>query len=79
MGLDILKRSLAPILPEAWELIDAEAARVLALDLAARKLVDFDGPHGIERAAVSTGRLEIFTDEPVPEVRVGLRRVQPLV
>jgi uncharacterized linocin/CFP29 family protein len=79
MSVDILKRSLAPILPEAWELIDAEAARVLTLDLAARKLVDFDGPHGIEHSAVSTGRLELFTERPVPEVSVGLRRVQPLL
>ncbi len=79
MSIDILKRPLAPILPEAWRLIDAEAARVLALDLAARKLVDFDGPHGIALSAVNTGRLELFADQPVPEVSAGLRRVQPLV
>ncbi len=79
MHLDILKRGLAPIVPEAWRLIDAEAARVLALDLAARKLVDFDGPHGIHLDAVSTGRLELFDEPLVPEVKVGLRRVQPLI
>jgi len=79
MAIDILKRTLAPILPEAWRLIDAEAARVLALDLAARKLVDFDGPHGILLSAVNTGRLTLFADHPVPEVSVGLRGVQPLV
>src|SRR3954465_12020009 len=76
---DVLKRELAPIVPEAWRLIDAEAARVLALNLAARKLVDFAGPHGLAFAAVSTGRLECFADAPVPEVAAGLRRVQPLV
>jgi uncharacterized linocin/CFP29 family protein len=79
MLLDILKRELAPILPEAWRLIDAEAARVLTLDLAARKLVDFDGPHGILLSSVNTGSLELFTEQPVPEVSAGLRRVQPLV
>ncbi len=79
MAVDLLKRSLAPILPEAWKLIDAEAARVLALDLAARKLVDFDGPHGILLAAVSTGGLELFAEQPVAEVSVGLRDVQPLL
>ena len=79
MPTDILKRDLAPIVPEAWELIDAEGRRVLTLDLCARKLVDFDGPHGIGLSAVSTGRLEIRDEHPVPEVSWGLRRVQPLL
>ena len=75
----LLKRSLAPIVPEAWKVIDAEARRVLRLDLAGRKLVDFCGPFGWKHAAVSTGRLELFEAEPVAGVSVGLRRVQPLV
>jgi uncharacterized linocin/CFP29 family protein len=79
MITDILRRDLAPIVDQAWALIDAEAQRVLALDLAARKLVDFDGPHGMAYAATSTGRLELFADPIVPEVCAGLRRVQPLV
>jgi uncharacterized linocin/CFP29 family protein len=79
MSLDILRRDLAPVIPEAWKLIDEEARRVLALDLAARKLVDFDGPHGIGLSAVSTGRLEIFSDQPVADVSWGLRHVQPLI
>ncbi len=79
MPPDILKRDQAPIVPEAWALIDAEARRVLTLDLAARKLVDFDGPHGIGLAAASTGRLELRDEQPVPEVSWGLRRVQPLL
>ena len=79
MPADILRRDLAPIIPAAWELIDAEARRVLTLDLCARKLVDFDGPHGIGLSAVTTGRLEIRDEQPVPEVSWGLRRVQPLL
>ncbi|MFT3765503.1 MAG: family 1 encapsulin nanocompartment shell protein [Minicystis sp.] len=79
MAIDFLRRSLAPILPEAWQLIDAEAARVLALNLAARKIVDFDGPHGLPFAAVSTGRLSAFTQDPLPDVRAGRRLVQPLI
>ena len=79
MAIDLLRRSLAPIVPEAFRLIDAEAARVLALDLAARKLVDFDGPHGIRLDAVHTGRLDLFDEPLVPEVKAGIRRVQPLV
>ena len=57
--MDLLKRSHAPITPEAWKQIDAEAKRVLQINLAGRKLVDFDGPHGWQYAAVNTGRLTI--------------------
>lgn len=78
-GADLLKRSFAPILPEAWKAIDAEAKRVLDLNLAGRKLVDFNGPHGWTYAAVNTGRLDLFEGEPQDQVHVGLRRVQPLV
>lgn len=76
---DLLKRGLAPILPEAWAAVDAEAKRVLELNLAGRKLVDFEGPCGWTMAAVNTGRLELFREEPVAAVMAGLRRVQPLV
>ena len=36
--MDLLKRNLAPILPEAWKAIDEEARRVLKLNLAGRKV-----------------------------------------
>jgi len=77
--MDLLKRELAPILPEAWELIDNEAARVLKLNLAARKVVDFRGPFGWKFAAVNTGRLQILPELGDPDLNVGLRRVQPVV
>ena len=76
--MDLLRRELAPISPEAWAQIDAEAARVLRLDLAGRKLVDFDGPHGWQHAAVNTGRLAPRTDGGLG-VPWGLREVVPLV
>jgi len=77
--MDLLKRELAPILPEAWRLIDAEARRVLALNLAGRKLVDFRGPHGWAFAAVNTGRLDLREEKPAAQVHVGVRVVKPLV
>lgn len=77
--MDLLKRELAPILPEAWKAIDDEARRVLKLNLAGRKLVDFEGPYGWGHAAVNTGRLALFKDSPVEGVSVGLRTVQPLL
>src|SRR5882757_8263897 len=77
--MNLLKRELAPILPEAWEAIDDEAKRVLKLNLAGRKLVAFKGPHGWKFAAVNTGRLEFLKDAPVAEVAAGVRSVQPLI
>jgi len=79
VNVDLLKRRLAPILPEAWELIDEEAKRVLELHLAGRKLVDFNGPFGWKYAAVNTGHLALLGDKPSDDVNLGLRRVQPLV
>jgi uncharacterized linocin/CFP29 family protein len=77
--MDLLKRNLAPILPEAWKAIDEEAQRVLKLNLAGRKVVDFRGPYGWKFAAVSTGRLQILPDQPLKDVSVGVRTVQPLI
>lgn len=76
--MDLLKRSHAPITAEAWTQIDAEARRVLQINLAGRKLVDFDGPHGWQFAAVNTGRLTIRTDGGLG-VPWGVRDVVPLV
>jgi uncharacterized linocin/CFP29 family protein len=77
--MDLLKRELAPILPEAWQAIDAEAARVLKLNLAGRKVVDLNGPFGWKFAAVNTGRLDVLDDRGDPDLNLGVRRVQPLV
>jgi uncharacterized linocin/CFP29 family protein len=77
--MDLLKRQLAPILPEAWKAIDDEAKRVLKLNLAGRKVVDFSGPHGWSFAAVNTGQLALLPEHPLPEVSAGIRVVQPLV
>lgn len=77
--MDLLKRELAPILPEAWKAIDDEARRVLELHLGGRKVVDFSGPHGFRFAAVSTGRMELLREQPRPGISVGVRTVQPIV
>jgi len=76
--MDLLKRDHAPITPAAWRQIDVEAKRVLQINLAGRKLVDFDGPHGWQYAAVNTGHLTIRTggDLGVPW---GVRDVAPLI
>ncbi|HEY7375256.1 MAG TPA: family 1 encapsulin nanocompartment shell protein [Polyangia bacterium] len=79
MALDLLKRALAPIAPPALAAVDAEAARVLKLNLAGRRIVDFRGPHGWELAAVNTGRLAMHADQPEGEVHFGIRQAQALV
>jgi len=77
--VDLLKRNLAPILPDAWKLIDEEAARVLRLLLAGRKIVEFEGPFGWKFAAVNTGKLRLLSNGPAPDVHMGIREVQPLI
>lgn len=76
--MDLLKRHHAPITPEAWKQVDDEAKRVLQLNLAGRRLVDFDGPHGWQYAAVNTGRLTIKSDGGLG-VPWGVRGVVPLI
>jgi uncharacterized linocin/CFP29 family protein len=76
--VNALLRELAPIPAQAWREIEAEAKRTLQVMLAARKLVDFNGPLGWEAAAVNLGRLsELQSHE--AGVQSRLRTVQPLV
>jgi uncharacterized linocin/CFP29 family protein len=77
--MDDLKRELAPISTAAWSEINDMARKVLELNLAARKLVDFNGPLGWTHAAIPTGRLEPMPAAPVAEVEAALRATQPLV
>ena len=51
-----LLREHAPITEASWTLIDDEARERLTHALAARKLVDFAGPHGWEHSATNLGR-----------------------
>lgn len=74
-----LLREHAPISAEAWREIDAEAARTLKTLLAARRLVDFEGPLGWSAFAIPTGRTEKLSP-PLQEGAVTrLRRSQPLI
>ena len=73
-----LHRELAPISDKAWAEIDKEVTRTLRTFLAARQIVDFSGPHGLDYSADSLGRLERLPG-PVDGVEAGIRVVQPLV
>jgi uncharacterized linocin/CFP29 family protein len=74
-----LLREHAPIAEEAWREIDAEASRTLKTLLAARRLVDFEGPLGWTAAAVPTGRTEKLSPPLQEGVVTRLRRTLPLI
>jgi uncharacterized linocin/CFP29 family protein len=73
-----LLRGLAPVSKEAWEAIDEEAARTLRHFLAARKVVDFSGPHGWTHSAETLGRVDAVGETPAEGVEAAIRRMQPL-
>ncbi|MPZ42241.1 MAG: bacteriocin [Betaproteobacteria bacterium] len=74
-----LLRELAPITPEAWAQIDNEAKRTLKLMLAARRLVDFNGPLGSDVSALSDGRVEDLASPIEKGVEGRLRKARTLV
>jgi uncharacterized linocin/CFP29 family protein len=74
-----LLRGLAPISDDGWKMLDDEARERLMPALAARKLVDFSGPHGWEYSATNLGRTAPASSAPAEGV-TGLRRqVLPVV
>ena len=70
-----LLREHAPITEAAWRLIDDEARERLTPALAARKLVDFAGPHGWEFSATNLGRTTALSGAPSDGVQALQRRV----
>lgn len=74
-----LLREHAPITAEGWELLDAEARERLKPALAARRLVDFAGPHGWQHSATGLGRVEELGETPGDGVNALQRQVLPLV
>jgi uncharacterized linocin/CFP29 family protein len=74
-----LLREHAPVTAGGWELLDAEARERLAPALAARKLVDFSGPHGWQYSATNLGRVKEIGDPPSKGVNGAQRQVLALV
>ena len=56
-----LHRELAPISEAAWADIEEETKRTLKRYLAARRVVDVNGPGGVGLSAVGTGHLKAIT------------------
>lgn len=74
-----LLRGLAPLTGGEWKAIDEEAKRTLKINLAARRLVDFSGPHGWQASSINLGRVEDVRAEIRPGVEARRRQVQPLI
>lgn len=74
-----LLREHAPVTQAGWELLDSEARERLTPALAARKLVDFAGPHGWAHSATNLGRTEAIAEAPEEEVAARRRLVLGLV
>jgi uncharacterized linocin/CFP29 family protein len=74
-----LLRGHAPISDGGWALIDEEARQRVTPALAARRLVDFAGPHGWTRSATNLGRTDALAGGPADGVEARRRRVLAVV
>jgi uncharacterized linocin/CFP29 family protein len=73
-----LHRELAPISDAAWSEIEEEASRTIKRYLAARRVVDVEGPGGMALSAVGTGHLRSVA-APGEGITARQRQVKPLV
>jgi uncharacterized linocin/CFP29 family protein len=73
-----LHRELAPISDAAWAQIEEEASRTLKRYLAARRVVDVEGPQGTTLSAVGTGHLSKI-EAPGEGILARRRIVKPVV
>jgi uncharacterized linocin/CFP29 family protein len=74
-----LLREHAPLTEASWSRIDEEARERLTPPLAARKLIDFSGPHGWQHSATNLGRTQPVAEPPGEGLTALQRRVLPLV
>ena len=75
---DHLLRHLAPISDAAWDALAADVRPRLEAHLAARRLVDFEGPLGWGHSATKLGHAESIAG-PSPQLTAQRRAVLPLV
>lgn len=75
---DHLLRALAPIPAIGWKLIDAEAKQRLSTQLAARRLVDWNGPHGWRYSATDLGRIRRLDGASTGGEQVAQRVILPV-
>lgn len=74
-----LLRQHAPIGDIAWKVLDDEARTRATQAMAARRLVDFSGPHGWEYSAANIGRTTQLASTPLKGINAAQRRVAPVL
>ena len=74
-----LHRELAPITDAAWASIEAEARRTFEQHVAARRVVDVQGPDGPSLASVGTGHLTPIDSPDGEGIMARLRTSQQVV
>ncbi len=73
-----LHRALAPVTEAAWAQIEDETRRTFTRHVAARRVVDVDGPAGPSLSGIGTGHVREVVGAPVG-VRLRVREVRPVV
>jgi uncharacterized linocin/CFP29 family protein len=73
----IFRQDKSPLTDEAWKSLEQTVRQTLTARLTARKVVDVEGPYGLDHAAVNLGRLE--ETKSAGKVNYALRKVQPLL
>jgi uncharacterized linocin/CFP29 family protein len=73
-----LHRGLAPISDAAWSEIEEETSRTIKRYLAGRRVVDVQGPGGVDLSAIGTGHLRNVA-APGEGILARQREVKPLV
>ena len=73
-----LHRGLAPISDAAWSEIEEETSRTIKRYLAGRRVVDVQGPGGVDLSAIGTGHLRNVS-APGDGILARQREVKPLV
>lgn len=73
----ITGRASAPIAEDVWATLEADLKEALDQHMVGRRVVDFDGPRGLDFAAMNLGSLEL--KELGPGVQAGLRQSLPLL
>ncbi len=77
--MNILKKNIAPITENAWKEIKEQSDSIFKLNLTARKFVDIEGPTGLEKGGVSTGRLILPDQQQTQGVYFGIREILPFI
>ncbi|MCF7926590.1 MAG: bacteriocin family protein [Candidatus Izimaplasma sp.] len=75
--MDLFKQNLAPIPTAGWDEITDRATEVITSILSARKVLKVDGPLGLEKESLQTGRLKDIKEK--GNVQSGVYDVKALL